>query len=343
MSSKSKGKSKIPEIIVGIVLIIVAVEVMIAIIMAIQLYKENNSGEDSFSTEESRDTEVWQEGTITYNGKKYAYNDTISTYLIMGIDKDSDEEAVDGYDGGQSDALFLLVSDKKKEKVTLISINRNTMTDIEVYDENGTYVGTGEGQICLQHGYGDGGELSCERTCQAVSKLFYNLPVTNYFAFTMDAMPVMNDAVGGVEVEILEDISRPSDGVELKKGEVRKLNGTEAYYYLRSRDTSQFDSATMRLRRQEQYMAAFMAQIDELAENDLFGLVGLYDAVSSYSVTNIDVTELVYHVSGYERSEEVLTLPGEARMGEVYEEYYVDKAAFYDMIIQVFYEEISQS
>ena len=41
----------------------------------------------------------------------------------------------------------------------------------------------------------------------------------------------MNDAVGGVEVTVLQDISFPKAGVDLKKGEKVTLDGTQAYYY----------------------------------------------------------------------------------------------------------------
>ena len=47
----------------------------------------------------------------------------------------------------------------------------------------------------------------------------------------------MNDAVGGVEVTVQQDISFPKAGVNLKKGQKVTLNGTQAYYYLHGRDT----------------------------------------------------------------------------------------------------------
>ena len=43
---------------------------------------------------------------------------------------------------------------------------------LDVYDEDGVYMGQYTKQITLQHGYGDGMELSCERSVAAVSRLF---------------------------------------------------------------------------------------------------------------------------------------------------------------------------
>ena len=52
----------------------------------------------------------WKEGWVRYEDKIYEYNDHILTFLVMGIDKKTPvREARDATDGGQSDALFLVV------------------------------------------------------------------------------------------------------------------------------------------------------------------------------------------------------------------------------------------
>jgi anionic cell wall polymer biosynthesis LytR-Cps2A-Psr (LCP) family protein len=116
----------------------------------------------------------------------------------MGIDKTGKVKTVEsGVDGGQADLIMLAVFNPHTKNVSLITINRNTMTEIDVYDDNGDYIGSGQGQICLQHGYGDGAELSCERTEKAVSNLFYNLPIHGYLSINMGAIKAINSAVGG--------------------------------------------------------------------------------------------------------------------------------------------------
>ena len=98
--------------------------------------------------------------------------------------------------------------------VSIITVNRNTMAPVDVYDEDGIYMGQYVKQITLQHGYGDGKELSCERTVTAVSRLFHNLPINGYVAINMDAIPALNDAVGGVPVTVLASMNSrtpPSD------------------------------------------------------------------------------------------------------------------------------------
>lgn len=300
----------------------------------------------STQQEESQEEnlEKWQEGIVTYKGESYVYNNNIHTYLMMGIDKeDPVEEAKDYISGGQSDAMFLLVVDSENEKLQVISINRNTMTDIELYDENGYSMGTIDGQICLQHAYGDGKKLSCMRTVDAVSKLFGNIPISGYLAMNMGGIPLMNDAVGGVKLTVLDDVSYPDQGVDLKKGKALTLSGQEAYYYLRGRDTNEFGSATKRLRREEQYIIAYMDKLKDISGGNSAGVLDIYNSISDYLVTSVDFTSLITELMDYGFSEnQMYTVPGEPVLGEpidgtAYEEYRVDEEKMQDLIMQVFY------
>lgn len=68
--------------------------------------------------------------------------------------------------------MFLAVMNPHDKSVSIIAVNRNAMALVDVYDEDGVYMGQYTKQITLQHGYGDGMELSCERSVAAVSRLF---------------------------------------------------------------------------------------------------------------------------------------------------------------------------
>ncbi len=298
-------------------------------------------------TESEEEVEKWQEGVITYKGEKYRYNNNIRTYLMMGIDKDGIVESAQDYiSGGQSDALFLMVVDSKSQKMKVISINRNTMTTIRLCDEQGYDLGEIEGQLCLQHSFGDGKRLSCTRSVDAVSKLFGNIPISGYLSMNMGGIPMMNDAIGGVEVTVLDDISVPDENIDLKKGELVTLNGTEAYYYLHGRDVTEFGSATKRLRREEQYIVAYMDKLKQTAGGDSERVVSIYDSIADYLVTSVDFTSLITELSGYDFSEnQMYTVPGEIVEGEpidgkTYEEYHVDEDAMQALIMDVFYERV---
>ena len=285
----------------------------------------------------------WQEGWIRYDGKIYAYNEDILTFLVMGIDKKTDAvEVAEGQNGGQADALFLVVADPHEKAVKIIGINRNTMTDIDFYDENGRYRTTGLGQICIQHGFGNGVEESCEYQKKAVQSLFYNLPVHGYAAINMSAISTLNDAVGGVDVTVLEDLTARDR--TLVKGETVHLMGESAFWYVKYRDTTVFGSADMRLERQKQYLKAFAAKAKEAVGKDPSVALDLYNDIRPQMVTDITADEVVYLAStlaGFRFEEgNLYTLKGETVQGEKYEEFYADEDALYQLIIEVFYEEV---
>ncbi len=285
----------------------------------------------------------WEEGWISHNGKIYEYNEDIMTFLIMGIDKQEEVvEVEEGTDGGQADALFLAVMNPHTKTVQVIGINRNTMTDIDIYNETGAYVTTVKAQIAVQHGFGNGVEKSCEYQQKAVSKLFYNLPIHGYAAINMSAIPMINDAVGGVEVTVLEDLTNKDP--KLVKDENVHLMGETAYWYIRERDTNVFGSADARLARQKQYLSAFIKAAKSAAKEDISVALNLYQAIAPMMTTDISANEVAYlapTLLDYQfDSNSFYMIEGETVMGEEFEEFYVDEDALYEMILNIFYEEV---
>ena len=293
---------------------------------------------------------LWQEGWLQYEGRVYEYNDDIMTFLIMGIDKNGEvENSQDATDGGQADALFLVVADRRKKEIRLVGINRDTMVDINAYGAYGEGMdGSAKAQIAVQHGFGDGRELSCELTRDAVSELFYNLPIHGYAAVNMDTIPVINDAVGGVTLEVLEDIDTDKYGKSIGKvwheGEEIHLQGMEAYYYVRWRDRERFESARLRLARQKQYLEAFLEKARSETKKNITLPVRLYGDLSKYMVTDISVDETAYlagELIGYTMDPGgIYTLSGETVRGDTFEEFYPDEEALKALMIAVFYREV---
>lgn len=348
--------------IVVVVLVGVIAFVALQISGKNRLYKQNNStGPDlsrvvltesteamestestEVSSEEVVDESTWQEGDIRYQGVHYRYNQDVLTFLFLGIDKMEEvTPAKDGTDGGQSDALFLLVLNPNSMEANVIGIPRDTMADVEVYNEDGNYVGNAMAQITLQHAYGDGMHLSCERTVDAVSRLFYNLPIHGYCAVNMGAIPLINDAVGGVEVTALEDVIK----TDIKEGQTILLKGKDAYYYLHNRDTKSVGSAARRLERQKQYLHAYASTTLKAMKEDITIPVDIYNTISKYMVTDITVDEVSYLATqalSYQFGEGSITsLSGEIENDGKFSKFYVDEVALYELIIDVFYEEVN--
>lgn len=122
---------------------------------------------------------------ITWNGKTYSYNEHLSNFLFLGIDTKEKAETKTGQaDAGQADALYLLSWNRLEGDITVISIPRDTMTQIETFGPGGKSLGKSKDHISLSYAYGDGGYESCELAENAVSELLYGLPIDGYCALS---------------------------------------------------------------------------------------------------------------------------------------------------------------
>ena len=302
------------------------------VVVELQLTEEESAG--------------WKEGWVKYNGQIYAYNEDILTFLVMGIDKNRDvKEVEEGTNGGQADALFLVVLNPHDNSLSVIGINRNTMTDISVYDDNGAYVNTIKAQIAVQHGFGNGVEESCEYQVNAVQHLFYEMPVHGYAAINMSAIGPLTDMVGGVDVVALEDVKSGNSTV-IKEGEEVHLEGDLAFAYIHNRDTKEFGSADHRLERQKQFITMYLQKVKQKTKEDIGFPISVYQSIAPQTVTSLTVDEMTYLVSiakDYSFDENYLyTLKGETKQGDVFEEFYVDETDLFELILKVFYEPVEQ-
>lgn len=300
------------------------------------------SGESTSEINIAQQQTRWEEGWVRYDGKVYEYNDDIMTFLVMGIDKDGKvKKSKDDVSGGQADALFLVVADPDDETIEIIGINRDTMTEIQMYGYSSTNQ-TVVAQIAAQHGFGDGMEKSCELTRDAVSKLFYDLPIHGYVSINMGAISKLNDAVGGVDVTILEDMTKVEK--DWSEGTKVTLKGTDAYTYIRWRDMGIFESSRGRLARQKQYVSAFVGRAKDAIKKDITLPLTLYAELSKYMVTDIKADEVAYlagKLINYNFNVDAIhTLEGTTEVGEKHEEFYYDKEALKKLMIEVFYREV---
>jgi len=303
--------------------------------------------EDFVSEESISEAEKvnWKQGWIRYNGEVYEYNDDIRTFLIMGIDSHGVvQENKDLMSGGQADALFLVILNPDDESIKIFAINRDTMVDIIMVGIDAGDDRIVPGEIAIQHGFGDGKEQSCELTRDAVSKLLYNIPIHGYASVNFDAIPLINDRVGGVEVNVEGDWTsinkKWSDGAQVL------LKGKEAYDFVHYRDTNIFASQEGRLSRQKTYLKSFINKTLAKTREDITLPVSLYSDISDYMVTDLGIDEISYLATsslGYSfNSDDIFIMEGEVRMGQQFEEFYPDEAALKDQIIKLFYRKVEQ-
>ena len=283
-----------------------------------------------------------EDGVITYKGQRYRYNEDLVTILVMGIDKYWEvSAAAHGADGGQADAIFLLLLDGSSGQINVVAINRNSMVQVDTYNRNGTYAGTGSMQLALQHSYGDGMGVSNKRMAEAVSRMFHNIPIHAYASMNMTGIYDLNASIGGVTLTPIMDIP----GTSIKQGEPITLMGQDAYDYIHWRDwENEFASADKRLEREKQYLAIFGKKVLSQIKSNPSMIVDLYNTVQQYVVTDLSVDRMTYlaaECGGYSFDEShIYVVPGKTQMGFMYEEYIVDEEGLRELIINLFFKKI---
>lgn len=277
--------------------------------------------------------------SITYKGKTYVYNDHLSNYLFMGIDTKGDMETAESGNAGQADAVFLVSVDRVTKEMQVISIPRDTMTEIEMFSVSRKSLGLMENHINLQYAQGDGKTESCELMKTAVSKLLGGIPVHGYCSVNMDGIPVMTEAAGNVQV-VIPDNSLEEVNPEFTEGAEVTLTKDNVEQFVRYRNTGREQSALVRQDRQKIFIEAYMKKAQEQYAKDASFVTGLYESMKPYMVTNMGNDLFVKLLSAaQEGKSSVHTLPGKGAQGEYFDEYRVDEEALQEMIISVFYRE----
>lgn len=278
---------------------------------------------------------------IAYKDQTEKLRKQLRTVLFIGIDGD-DEIPVYGEDDlipfinyQQADFLTLMVVDDINRKIELIQINRDTMTDIPWLGVTGEVGGYVKEQIALSHNFGSGLKDSCVNTCNAVSNFLFNTPVDHYVKLSMGAVPVLNDAIGGVTVTIEDDMS--SIDPSFVPGKTVKLSGDKALSFVRARAGVGDQTNISRMRRQRAYMNGYVTQAKEafMANAEiLFDTVKYLDRYMLTDMSTEALATLTDAISTYEM-QATYTPPGTSVKGEEFMEFYPDKESMWPDIKKI--------
>ena len=307
---------------------------------------ERNDNASDSGTQEAEESYELQEGQIRYNGKTYQYKDNLMNILCLGIDsRDGIAKEKTPGKAGQADCVILAVLDDEAKTIQLINISRDSMVPVHVYATDGSYVEDRTEQLALQYAYGNGRDWSCQLMEQAVSELFYGLPIHGYCALSMNSIASLNDTVGGVTVTVPEDLAVMQPKL-FTAGDTVTLKGELAYHFVHDRDFKSADIASnnKRIARQKAYAVAFVNQLKQGMKEDMTLPVKLYQTAEKQMVTSIGLDQAVYLCTEYMNSSfdtgNIYTVEGEVTKGEEYAEFNVDDDALYQLILDVFYEEV---
>ncbi len=343
------------------VIVILAATVKIMIILGRDRLSKNANSEGPSITEEENSqmktesiySSDWQDGWVSLDGKVYEYNDRIRTFLVMGIDnahnQATDPEVVAKTSGGQADGLFLVIINPVDETIRILAVNRNTevpitMASMGQNDADVIY----DGPIAIQHAFGGGGEYSCTLTRDAVSKLIFDMPIHAYMSVGYEAIPKINDAIGGVTLTIPEGMDDlPKINSAWIAGATVTLNGKDSVDFVRKRDTEEFESARKRLARQKLYLTELVKKLRDETKEDITLPISLYSKLKEYIVTDLTVDEMSFLASEYAGfsfdSDGIYTMEGETILkDDGYEHFYPDEEALRALVIRLFYKEVDR-
>ena len=338
-----RGRTDRDAIRKKVLIAIAGLAVCIAAAVLIGTYLNPNRNNDE--PKGDMDTRFTHETVVNYKGHSYQARKNLTTILLMGTDHYTDEATEDSFrNGGQADFLVLLVIDEQQKRITPIQIDRDTLAEVTILGVLGNEAGTRLTQICLAHGFGDGGKQSCSLQRDAVSRLLYGVNIPYYIAMSMDGISTLNDAVGGVTVTIADDFTKLDP--QMKIGATITLNGTQAEYFVRNRMDIGVGTNQERGKRQTQYWDALVQQMDQRlkTEEDTDFLHVILKQMDPYLTSNMANGRLINEIwNDREYSRQEMVHPqGEYTIGDDgFAEFHVNEAALEELVMRLFYQKVS--
>lgn len=279
-----------------------------------------------------------------YNGKKYQYNNRVTTLLYAGLDSFDELKQTATYgDKARADSIMLIVLDEVSKKMSVVAINRDTMTEVHRFSRKGDDLGVYVTHLGYAYTNGDGGEASCENLKTAVSTLFNNLPIDGYMVSNQTSIVMINDLVGGVTVTVPND-DLAAKYPELTTGNVVTLDESNVRAYVQQRDTAVDFSNEGRIERQKSFVLSFMDEFGTMVKEDASSVWGSLEACSDWMQTDITKNKYLSLADAFSNTnltpDSYYILEGEDQLGELHDEFYYDEDALQELIIKLFYREI---
>lgn len=281
--------------------------------------------------------EPMQTKTITRDGVDYFPRQDVTVVMVLGIDQYGPREASNYHrNKGAADSIMLLVFDETNKSCTVVYVNRDTMVDMNVLGLKGEYAGTVNAQLALAHTYGNGLEQSSENVKSTLMNFMHGLTIDYYVSMNMDAIPILNDAVGGVTVTVVDDFSMVNPSITM--GELT-LKGDQVIDYVRTRKDVGDQKNVTRMERQKDYVDNFLKAL-YAAENKNAGFfLNIYEQLAPYIVTDCSAETLSSMLDRYVdfTIDKVVSPEGENIVVDGYYQFHVDEEKLDEMIVDVFY------
>ena len=317
-------------------IIFAALSVVLCVILAVSIFNivkivGNNAknGEDS----------QFVSRVIERDGVKYYPKQDITTFLLIGLDRTGVPKESDSYiNSARADVVMVISFDNTGKLINVLNLNRDSLVSVQVLGVSGYPAGNVIEQLALAHTYGKGLKDSAENTVTTVSKYLYDLKIDYYATVGMDCIETINDALGGVTVNVTDDFSIADPSIS--KGEVL-LSGKQAVSFIRYRQGMGDGLNSSRMLRQQEYFKGLFTAIKGKYSEDSQSVVNLYESLSEKIITNCSTqafSDILDKLVEYNLAE-IVSPKGENKMGAEYNEYHVDSADIDKIILDFFYSE----
>lgn len=336
-NSKTKGKSKKTNwLFLGFSLSAIAVfSATAGALLALSLSKTPLRQANLTPQEEAVFSD---EETISYSSLNIPELSRPVNILLLGIkvlnvDLEGKPDRELGYHAlvnsfhGLADSMLLLRFDPKENKLSILSIPRDTKTYIE-----------GHGIKKINDANYHGGPALAAET---VSDLLGGITIDRYVRINVQGIEKLIDALGGVDVYVPKDMKYTDFSqhlyIDLKEGQ-QHLNGDKALQFLRFRYDNHGDIG--RVQRQQTFIRALVEQA--LSPKTIIKIPEILSIIHSHIDTNLTTNELMAltaFAGKKDRSDvKMLMLPGDFNIPEENELSYwlPNKSEIKDMMIQHF-------
>ncbi len=308
-------------------------------------FLEQKENENAASAPGERSSHLWSdEDTIDFDGSIYGFDHRMESFLFVGTDNSGNAATTDqeGH-GPMADFLLLMVLDYTADTYGYLQIDRNTITEVNILDEEGELEDFGYEQICTAHWYGGTPVINAENTVDAVSVLLgYLENIKGYYVLNMDDIGVLNHAAGGVPVTMEEDLTAVDPAFQ--KGKEIILDDVQAEKFLRARMSVGEGTNEERMSRQRQYITGFFDVMEARSRKDANYYLEVWNALRDAGTTNMNGNSFsrIANMLLKGESHGLLTLEGEHTLGTVlgdgleHEEFYPDETSVIDTLTTLY-------
>lgn len=279
--------------------------------------------------------------TIEYDGKTYQKKTNVKSYLFIGDDA---ADPNDDMNEGLCDVLALLVIDQNAKSYTVMPINRNTLTDIPAYDEEGNVYGTSQNlQLAFAHSAAYSDDVACKNTVDVVSALLNDIYIDGFYNLNMHGIQKLNHLVNGVEVHIDEDLT--AEDAAFKEGSTIKLTDEQAEKFVRGRKKVSDGTNESRMERQNEYLRGFKAAFKNQFQGSADIATVITEELGEYGYTDLtggDMNKLAKAFMDYTENPQ-LEITGEVGTNQFMDiewaTFTPDKKSIDENVVKLFYRE----